>query len=404
MKIFALLHIATLISFTSFSQNWQLQFTAPGVEFNHLNFTDQNTGYAFGDSSVNGIFIKGLVLKTTDHGATWSELNFGSPNNRIFNSCILNGTEIYAAGRNAAGGGNSGLFVKSMDAGNTWSNTSIFSERLFSIGFNTSSTGWVGGKNGFLSATSDGGSTWSSAINLTSEDVLDIEFFNSQTGLIACGGGELFRTTNGGITWTLVNSATGEDLNSISIFNNECWIAGAAGTVIYSSDQGNTFSLLNTGTPLDLFTISFYDSVNGFAAGPAGFMINSANGGGSFAAYPSNCAYDISSMKIINGNSGWFCNIEGEIFTLDNPTSLPPSVGDKSHFVLTPNPAINMIKISGDLKVLFFNIYDILGNKVMTNQYMIQQQSVDISNLKEGVYFIEIVGETQSETKKFIKG
>ncbi|WP_430410202.1 T9SS type A sorting domain-containing protein [Kordia sp.] len=73
-------------------------------------------------------------------------------------------------------------------------------------------------------------------------------------------------------------------------------------------------------------------------------------------------------------------------------------------FKLYPNPATDVITIqSGDVNVSGIEIYDILGKNVMKqSNFTNTSTTVNVSELKSGVYFVKIYANTSSLTKKII--
>jgi len=75
-----------------------------------------------------------------------------------------------------------------------------------------------------------------------------------------------------------------------------------------------------------------------------------------------------------------------------------------SEIKIYPNPTSELLFISSegvnDLNAI--KIYTLLG-KVITSQKYIQNTPLDISNLSEGIYFIELISEEVSTIKRFIK-
>ncbi|MEO5569479.1 MAG: T9SS type A sorting domain-containing protein [Bacteroidia bacterium] len=401
--------LQALIFSTAYSQSWMLQLHVPEVEFNEINFVDANTGWAFGDSSFAGTFITGVVLKTNNHGTTWIQQNFGSPDYRIFASSILNLNEIFAAGRDASGSGNTGLFVKSGDGGITWSGSTNFNERLFEVCFINSLTGWVMGKNGLLSKTIDGGNTWSSPINLTNEDIFDMKFFNSTTGIMSCGNGELYRTIDGGNSWNPVSSSSNEDLTAISINGGvDAKVCGTGGDIINSNNSGSTWTSQVSGTTADLEDISFYNSTDGFTAGIIGQMRNTVTGGNTWNNFSSNCSYDITALSMINSSSGWFCTSNGDIYSYMNATGINSTDVLQVDFNVVPNPGVDYveIKISHSLQnISEINVRDANGRIVINHLIVENDRNIplNISLLSRGVYCIELRNKETIAIQKLIK-
>jgi hypothetical protein len=72
-----------------------------------------------------------------------------------------------------------------------------------------------------------------------------------------------------------------------------------------------------------------------------------------------------------------------------------------SKFSLSPNPAQNSLTITTQEKINTLNIIDLLGRK--TNITNFENNKIDVSNLQNGVYFLEIATENGLQTQKFIK-
>lgn len=154
-------HSLLWICITLFSLNGygQITFTAltPGTIQNlrGISFADTNTGYVCGDT--------GVIIKTTDGGATWSALTTGTTADFWDIKVIPNtgGQKVVVVGDNST-------ILKSLDGGATWTAQSIpFSSGSFVFGvqcFDSLNYIACGGDGTTLSGavlrTSDGGATW----------------------------------------------------------------------------------------------------------------------------------------------------------------------------------------------------------------------------------------------------
>lgn len=76
-------------------------------------------------------------------------------------------------------------------------------------------------------------------------------------------------------------------------------------------------------------------------------------------------------------------------------------------FVLTPNPVTTFLNLesTGMASINSINIYSVLGQKVqsVSIQGFEKSSSIDVSSLKTGTYFIEIISNQGKSTKKFVK-
>ena len=118
MKIKYFLITLIIISVKSLNaQTWTQVAHHPDIEFSDIEFLNINEGFIFGDSSLNGIDIGAVVMKTTDGGQSWATYMLNDPDYSNSKAFFLNSNEGFIAGR--YGGGNNGFFIKSTDGGLT---------------------------------------------------------------------------------------------------------------------------------------------------------------------------------------------------------------------------------------------------------------------------------------------
>ncbi|HJN54260.1 MAG TPA: T9SS type A sorting domain-containing protein, partial [Flavobacteriaceae bacterium] len=84
--------------------------------------------------------------------------------------------------------------------------------------------------------------------------------------------------------------------------------------------------------------------------------------------------------------------------------SSPISLGLEDQVIfdykIYPNPTSNIINIQGDISDLKVIIYDMLGKVLMQSE---EQESIDISFLKNGTYFLSLTNNSTNSTYKIIK-
>jgi hypothetical protein len=90
-------------------------------------------------------------------------------------------------------------------------------------------------------------------------------------------------------------------------------------------------------------------------------------------------------------------------FTYSGPTSISETIKD-ADFTIYPNPAYNIITIksSASISGSTYSITDQTGKMMLKGKLMDETTSVDITALKNGIYFIKI-GENSKHTFKVIK-
>ncbi|MDQ3112097.1 MAG: YCF48-related protein [Bacteroidota bacterium] len=161
--------------------SWTLQATPTTAELYGIDFVNATTGVAVGDNRI---------LRTTDGGVTWTaqttswflrSIHFPTP------------TVGYASGSN-------GVMLKSTDAGATWnllpvSNlvTGLFNE----VWFTAQDTGYAVAGN-LIFKTVDGGQIWTYTAFPFGTTFRSIHFLNPGNGFAVGASGVVYRTTNGG--------------------------------------------------------------------------------------------------------------------------------------------------------------------------------------------------------------
>lgn len=147
---------------------------------NKLYMVDENTGYALG---------YGVVLKTTDRGATWIYLNVDGDN---FTSMTMYGGKIWICG-------SAGSIFSSTDNGASWqrlrngNDLSVHRIMLRNILFTDATHGWAAGDEGVVLYTNNGGQNWMEYERFTSKTLRSIAMCYDGNVLMAGDDGVIFR-------------------------------------------------------------------------------------------------------------------------------------------------------------------------------------------------------------------
>lgn len=207
-----------------------LEYTASSLDFYDLNFTDDNNGYAIG--------YNGVVIKTSDGGATWA--NYSTIGSGIYRSTDFIDANV---GFLASHGNN---LKKTENGGVLFTNVthSYTVTHFFDVQVVTPTVVIATGQPGIILRSTDAGTTWSkiSTPNNTNVQLLNMVFVNSTTGYIIGQSGMLYKTTDAGATWEQMTAGTANALRGIDFNNGKGVAVGDLGTIIY-------YNSITTATP-----------------------------------------------------------------------------------------------------------------------------------------------------------
>lgn len=150
------------------------------------------------------------------------------------------------------------------------------------------------------------------------------------------------------------------------------------------------------GTTADIGSITFYnweEATNDF--NPYGDHLNISDGPMVLHLITDDIYIDLQYNSWTSGGGGG-----GFSYTRSSDPGLSNNDVELSNLTLYPNPSSNYIYIKNLNKIQDFEIYNILGNKLLEVKYK-PNLPIDVSNLSKGVYFLKSkIGNT---TLKIIK-
>ncbi len=259
---------------------------------------------------------KGIKLTSTDAGVTWTDetairLSFSlmfptyDYDDDHFNSS--DGDSLFAVG-------NSGLFSKTTNAGNTWATYNTGTTLDLKSGFFVNSqTGWlVGGKSSPLQRivlkTSNGGINWVTQHTANSNNLNDLHFFNQTTGITVGNFGVILRTTNSGQNWSSIFGVTWT-LNKLYFLDSTKGIAvGEAGRIFRTTNAGLNWVQVNSGAFFDTqFGVDFINANTGVSVGSNGVMYRTTNSGLNWVQLPQITLNALYSISFADVNTGYAC-------------------------------------------------------------------------------------------------
>lgn len=405
--------------------------------FNQItNFPDANLQltWVFATSESTAYitaFNTQFIYQTNDGGFTWDKKQVSNVN--------LNFTDVYFIDVDngwvtAADDSGVGKLFKTTDAGVTWNDVSnllpfINNVPLSSVRFN-GSNGVIGTGGGLFDVTfeapnyyttSDGGLSWESHVlpnpNIAFQDAFEVSRISNNpatdtfqiTGAAGVSANIVYNSTDNGNTFTQV--VLNSDFNNFpfGMFN-------VNGTVYWfpqaipqkSTNDGLAWSSYNY--PTDSFEVlsGFFDSADrGWIVGDNSKIHSTVDGGTTWTTIQ-NINNGIL-LRDINkfGSVMWAV---GEVSSVYKAVDAPLSVeGFNSRKIsVYPNPSSSTVTIKSNIDISEeFKLFNTLGQNVKAKTTSLlspnkKELNLDISSLKEGIYFFKQNG-TTLKTVKVIK-
>lgn len=246
---------AVIVKTTDGGENWVRQGSTdnlPNIELDGVDAFDGQTAWVAGDS--------GTVLKTTDGGATWTDLSPDIPDSVVFgmvdvvnqnHDIIWAGGEDYTYATHVA--------YLSTDGGQTWEDKLegwfVDSETyaIIDIAAFNEEVVWAVGSGGGGYISSDCGETWTDTeVPIAWYHVNGVSPVSADIAFIACDNDNVFKTTDRGTTWqqqTCVGDSSagfGEYMGITNIDSNIAWMVSAdlnGGQIFNTLDGGDNWHL-----------------------------------------------------------------------------------------------------------------------------------------------------------------
>ena len=400
---FAIAAIMIGASFTTNAQTWWSQTSNSTDNLRTITFNDLFNGVAFGDTLS-------AFVKTSNQGNTWSASYPSFSEGDLYSSSYLNGSTIVAVGSHDVLGGN-GLVIKTTDNGATWTANTSIPEKIFDVSFVNNTQGWISGENGYIARTTDSGVNWLQLNTGTGEDIFSVDFVNENEGwAVGTVDGEavILHTSNSGTNWSLQSSNITNPLLSVFFIDNLTgWAVGGSGNILATSNGGASWVAQTSGITNDLNDVYFINALKGWAVGTNGSVLKTTDGGANWLAETSGTTQDINSVYMRNDSLGWFCGDNGTIhvYGYGLPNSLT-ELSSKNQISIYPNPAGESFTISidgqeGDWTV---SIYDIKG-ELVREQTVVNNSTLTIAKekLSTGIYNLRIsFGQGQMQSRKVV--
>ncbi|MFI5141038.1 MAG: DNRLRE domain-containing protein, partial [Bacteroidia bacterium] len=158
-----------------------------------------------------------------------------------------------------------------------------------------------------------------------------------------------------------------------------------------STSTVNMVSVPKSTTTTQNYNINIINLAQGFVSNPStnyGFMYNMAN---------EVTAYSSVIFASSNHSDSTLHPMIKVCYTTSATTSINTNTSIKNHLTIYPNPANNKITIDAN-NVTDVKLFDVLGKQITSTK----DNVVDVSNLPDGVYFIQVKTNTTTTTQKII--
>ncbi|MDH4274802.1 MAG: YCF48-related protein, partial [Gammaproteobacteria bacterium] len=302
----------TVFSFPSYAADWAAQVSGTANKLNDVVFpVDATTGYVVGDS--------GTLLKTTNGGASWVSLNANLPVARQADqirsvSFIDNSTGVIAIG--------AGFLLKTIDGGASWTQQASTGGPLFNAVHLNGTTGLAAGTFGLIYKTTNTGGLWTPATSFPDGGGINYTVFtNSSTsgnvgGYDATQGKGVFGvSTNTFVTWPKQNIGALINVYSLDFPSSTNGFAvGSQGVVMNTTNSGTLWTAQSSGVTQDLMGVNFGTTTTGLAVGLSGRIIKTTNGGTIWTTMVSPTVSNINKVYMVDANSSYIVGDGGLIY------------------------------------------------------------------------------------------
>lgn len=251
-------------------------------------------GRTFTDASAGSYTVEPMLV-----GAWVSQTGEITPND--LNSVVFPTSSLGIAV------GNNGVVLKSTDGGATWQpRPSGVKEHLSSIKMVSSSIGWAVGYRGTIIKTMDGGESWISQ-SLNSEGSINAaSFADEYRGWVIASGRNIYTTADGGNTWIMNLSILGNVLYDVkAISATTAWVAASYGLLLKTTDSGNTWMPGHLNITSALKGITFIDAFNGWIVGENSIVLKTADGGNTWIPQVVSAVNNLDKIQFIDSTTGW---------------------------------------------------------------------------------------------------
>ena len=383
--------LATIFLFSTtnflFAQNgWDVLQTNTTLEFLDLQCYSTDTIFLFGED--------GILLKSFDAGNNFTQLQNASAS--IYSAgCFKTPDTVFVAN----GGGN---IVRSGNGGSNWGVTGGCTCMIYAICFSNQQYGLYGGLSGVF-RTTNGGNSWSATALSPFFGPAKFIALNDSV-FVAVYHSSFYKSTNSGQSFTSDSLPYNSNysVSGLSFISDSVGFSSIAdGKLFKTTNQGATWNLV-ADLGFSINDIVFIDEQNGFlVTGNLQKEIRRTSSGGLFWSSDYTTASTIKELNydghhvFASGQNGMA--LRKEIF----PSTINQH-RDVTGIKIFPNPTEGILFIKGLSGKEKIELYNSIG-ELMIASFNFKQNQLNISSLREGIYFLRITDAEKSSSFVFEK-
>ncbi len=283
-----------LLKSTDGGSSWSIQQTGMTKNLGKVHFINQNTGYILSDTSV--------YYKTTNGGNNWVFNTLGG-NSVLKDIAFLDENTGFITGEKIVN--DYGVIYKTTNAGVNWSSYTINSSvaNLNRLDLLENGKAITGGGYGYFYYTTNNGTDW---FRFGYETRKDFDYSDTTNGLSINGLGTIQKTTNGGVNWATCYSSS-DTLTSIQMVSLTTAYCVGGNRILKTTNSGANWTIQNAGISGYFTKVFFVDSLNGWVSGYAGKMLRTSDGGNNWIAISSGTINNLIFSSFSDANSGYIC-------------------------------------------------------------------------------------------------
>ena len=396
-KLFLTIILLFTLKISIAQDTWYVHYVGPNSSYlPNLNSVSINKSLYEGVLCADSGYIAAVAIPINDY---WI------PNYNLITNNNLNGvydidssyvTKAYIVGEN-------GIILKTNDImwlGNIpfYSQNSPTINDLYAVYFTNYLLGVAVGDTGTIVRTTDGGSHWNLINNITLNKLYSVQFPSVNIGYAVGVNGTVIKTTNGGESWVMKTQPIADTLRCVWFTDdNTGFVVSRNGAILKTIDGGNNWQSKPSGTPQNLNAIRFYSTNIGYAGGNNNTILKTTDEGESWTIQTLPPIPNPGNYKSIS------ISFAGEVTLVGsngNAIANYPEAGSVNNYMnnrevkIIPNPAKDKITIylqnNKNFSGLELFIYNLQGQMVMQQDFIQNNNEIDISQLEEGVYIAKI--------------